>query len=147
LYFKAGFCDIIIKKGGVFMGTSLFIARIFGLCYLVIGIGFLVNRKTFQQIIVDFCKNTALMFLAGLLALVVGTIIILSHNVWVANWTVIITIIGWLGFIKGVLILVFPATAVKLTQLCHKNENFFLVRGIVVLILGAVLTYLGFFGV
>jgi len=47
------------------METSVFIARIFGLCYLIIGAGFVFNRKAFQRVMDDFCKNAALVFLAG----------------------------------------------------------------------------------
>ncbi|MCK4818514.1 hypothetical protein KA005_22280, partial [bacterium] len=112
------------------METSVFIARIFGLCYLIIGTGFVFNRKAFQQVMEDFCKNAALVFYGGILALVVGVVIILTHNVWVADWTVIITIIGWLGLIKGIWIIVFPNTVSKFMQAYLKNENLLLVHSI-----------------
>ncbi len=110
------------------METSVFIARIFGLCYLIIGAGFLFNRKNFQRVMEDFCKNAALLFFGGLLALVIGVVLILTHNIWVANWTVIITIIGWLAFIKGIWIIVFPNTVSKFMQAYQKNENMLMVH-------------------
>ena len=70
------------------METSIFIARIFGICYLVLGTGLLFNRKAFRRIMEDFCKNAALVFYGGLTSLVIGVVIILTHNVWAANWTV-----------------------------------------------------------
>ncbi len=127
------------------MGTSIFIARIFGLCYLILGIGFLFNRKAFQRVMEDFCKNAALLFFGGLLALVIGVVIILTHNVWVANWTVIITIIGWLGLIKGIWMIVFPNTVSKFMQAYQKNESLLMVHSVAALIFGAVLTFFGFF--
>lgn len=127
------------------METSVFIARIFGLCYLIIGAGFMFNRKAFKQVMDDFCKNAALVFYGGILALVIGVVIILTHNVWVANWTVIITIIGWLAFIKGIWIIVFPNTVSKFMQAYQKNENLLMIHSIAVLIFGAVLTFFGFF--
>ena len=80
-----------------------------------------------------------------MLALVIGVVIILTHNVWVANWTVIITIIGWLGFIKGIWIIVFPDTVSKFMQAYQKNKNLLMVHSVVALIFGAVLTFFGFF--
>jgi hypothetical protein len=127
------------------METPVFIARIFGLCYLIIGAGFMFNRKAFQRVMDDFCKNAALVFYGGILALVIGVVIILIHNVWVANWTVIITIIGWAGLIKGIWIIVFPNTVSKFMQAYQKNENLLMVHSVVVLIFGAVLTFFGFF--
>ncbi|KPK39245.1 MAG: hypothetical protein AMJ78_08800 [Omnitrophica WOR_2 bacterium SM23_29] len=127
------------------METSIFIARIFGLCYLIIGAGLMFNRKAFQQVMDDFCKNAALVFYGGILALVIGVVIILIHNVWVANWTVIITIIGWLALIKGIWLIVFPNTVSKFMQAYQKNESLLIVHSIGALIFGAVLTFFGFF--
>ncbi|MFH1847108.1 MAG: hypothetical protein ABH869_06095 [Candidatus Omnitrophota bacterium] len=127
------------------MGTSVFIARIFGLCYLVVGAGLMFNRKAFQRVMDDFCKNAALVFFAGLFALVIGVVIILTHNVWARNWTVIITIIGWLGLIKGIWIIVFPNTVSRFMQAYQKNERLLIVHSIGAFIFGAVLTFFGFF--
>ena len=127
------------------METLVFIARIFGLCYLIIGAGFMFNRKAFKQVMEDFCKNAALVFFAGIFALVIGVVIILTHNVWVANWTVMITIIGWAGLIKGIWIIIFPNTVSKFMQAYQKNENLLIVHSIAALIFGAVLTFFGFF--
>ncbi len=127
------------------MDSSVFIARIFGLCYLILGAGLMFNRKAFQRIMEDFCKNAALVFLGGMFSLVIGVIITLTHNVWVANWTVMITIIGWAGFIKGIWMIVFPNTVPKFMQAYQKNESLLIVHSIVALIFGAVLTFFGFF--
>ena len=127
------------------MGGSIFIARVFGLFYLIIGAGFIFNRKSFQGIMDDFCKNKAVLFFSGIFALVIGIVIVLIHNVWVANWTVMITIIGWAGLIKGIWMIVFPDTVPKFMESYRKNKNLIMIHSSIALILGAVLTYFGFF--
>ncbi|MBU0683454.1 MAG: hypothetical protein ABIH85_01190 [Candidatus Omnitrophota bacterium] len=127
------------------MDASLFIARIFGLVYLIVGIGLLFNRKLFQQVMVDFCKNLALVLFGGMFALIVGIAIILVHNVWVPHWTVIITIIGWLGLIKGIWIIVFPKSMAMFMRRYQENENLVTVHAFAAIILGVVLTFFGFF--
>jgi len=127
------------------METSVFIARILGLCYLVVGAGLLLNRKAFQRVMEDFCKNAALVLYGGMFALIIGIVIILKHNIWVANWTVMITIIGWLALIKGIWIVVFPDTVSKFMQFYQKNKNLLIVHSIAAFIFGAVLTFFGFF--
>ncbi len=84
------------------METSVFIAKILGLCYLVLGAALLLNKGLIEKVMEDFCKNAALLFIMGVFTLVLGIVMILVHNIWVANWTVIITIIGWIAFIKGI---------------------------------------------
>jgi len=127
------------------MATSVFIARIFGLCYLVIGVGFLANRKFFRRVMDDFSKNTAVLLYGGLMALVIGVVIILTHNVWEGGWPVVITVIGWVGFLKGVWMIVFPTTVPKFLRAYQKNGNLLMFQGIGALSLGVVLTYFGFF--
>jgi len=127
------------------MNASIFIARIFGLCYLIVGTGFVFNRKAFQRVMDDFCKNAALVFLAGMFSLAIGAAIILTHNIWVANWVVMITIIGWAGLIKGIWLIVFPNTVSGFMQAYQKNENLLIFHAIAALVFGAVLTYFGFF--
>ena len=127
------------------MENSIFIARIFGLCYLVLGLGFALNRNTFVRVMEDFCKNATSIFFGGALSLVIGVVIILTHNLWVGNWTVMITIIGWGGFIKGVWMIVFPNSVEKFMQAYLKNKNILVVHSILALVFGAVLTFFGFF--
>ena len=93
----------------------------------------------------DFCQNAALVFYGGLLALVVGVVIILTHNIWVANWTVMITIIGWAGLIKGIWMIVFPGTVSKFMEAYRKkHKGLLIVHAIGALIFGVVLTFFGF---
>jgi uncharacterized membrane protein len=127
------------------MEISMFIAKIFGLCYLVVGVGLAFNRKLFQKTMKDFCENSALVFLSGLSALVIGVVIILVHNIWVANWTVIITLIGWAAFTKGAWMLIFPNTVCQFIKAYLKNENLLTLHLVIVLIFGGVLTFFGFF--
>lgn len=127
------------------METSMLIARIIGPCYIIIALGMMFNRKFYQKVMDDFCKNTALLLYGGLLALVIGILIVLSHNVWAANWTVIITIFGWLGIIKGVWMLVFPETVSGFMRSYQENPSLLVVHSVIALVLGIVLTIPGYF--
>ncbi len=127
------------------MGASVFIAKIFGLCYLVIGVSLIINRQTFKQLLGDFSKNTVMVYCSGIFALLVGIVIVLTHNIWVANWPVIITIIGWIALIKGVWLLIFPNSIHYFMRAYQKNEKLLVAHSIAVLVFGIVLTYFGFF--
>ena len=127
------------------MQTSIFIAQLLGLTYLVLGVGLLINRDFFNRMVSDFSRNEAFVFLGGLMALVIGIVLILIHNIWVGRWIVLITIIGWLAFLKGVWMIVFPDTVPRFMLFYEKNRNLATVHAVVALILGVILTYLGFF--
>lgn len=127
------------------MGTAILVARIVGPCYIIFAAGMALNRKFYQKVMEDYPKNAALVFFSGLLALLIGFLIVLSHNVWVANWTVIITIFGWGGIIKGIWLTVFPDTVAKFMQAYQKNKTLLVVHSFVALLLGMCLTIFGYF--
>ena len=103
------------------MGNSVFLAKILGPYCIIIATGILCNLKSYQKVIENFCKNSALLYLGGILAFLFGFLIVLFHNVWVADWPVIITIFGWGGLIKGAWLIIFPSTLTKLTKACHEE--------------------------
>jgi len=126
------------------MGNSVLIAKILGPYCIIVVIGVMCNLKFYQRIIGDFFKNAALLYLGGVMALLFGIVIVLFHNVWVADWPVIITIFGWGGLIKGIWLIVFPNTAGKLTQAYQKKSSLLVVHLIIVLVIGVLLTVKGY---
>ncbi|MCG8432344.1 MAG: hypothetical protein MJA29_14395 [Candidatus Omnitrophica bacterium] len=127
------------------MEAAVVVARIFGLCYLMVGAGFLLNRGLFREVMEDFARGTAAVFYSGVLALVVGTLILSYHNLWAAHWSVIITVIGWGGVIKGIWLIVFPRSVPGFIRAYVRNETLLRIHSMFILVFGAVLTCFGYF--
>lgn len=125
--------------------ASVFLARLLGPYCLIMAIGVLINRKTYQEAMEDFFKNIAVLYFGGVLAFLLGLMIVLIHNLWTANWAVLITIFGWSGIIKGVWIIIFPNTLVKFIKIYKEKPALLLVNLLLVLAIGAVLTFFGYF--
>lgn len=126
------------------MATSILLAKLIGVLCLVISLGFLFGMRHYLHVCSDFAKNSSQFFMSGVIALIVGMAIVLHHNIWEWNWVVIITIIGWLAIIKGVVRLLFPSWAMKTVNLIIKNENLMYFFAVVCLIIGVILGYFGF---
>src|SRR3954451_7254736 len=90
------------------MTTSVLLARLIGPVMLVIGVAVLVNQHEFRDMAEEFLASRALLFLSGLLIMPVGVAIVLTHNVWSADWRVLITLFGWLNAIGGAVRLLAP---------------------------------------
>ena len=83
-----------------------------------------------------------MMTFGGVMSLVLGLLVVLSHNIW-TGWEIIITIFGWLAIGKGVLYLLLPDFSNDLVK--HFNtENIFNISAFGNIVLGAVLLYAGF---
>ena len=87
---------------------SILIAKILAVMFFTIGVGAFFNKDYFQKIYDDVFKSYGSTLLFGTFALIMGFIIVTYHNIWVADWTVAITVIGWLALIRGVLFLAVP---------------------------------------
>ncbi len=125
------------------MHYSIFLARWLGLILTIIGLGLLFNRKHFLSIATSVEHTAAAQFVATLLPLTLGSLLIISHNVW-TGWPIIITILGWIFFISGIFRAWMPTVWLNAI---HKNKETALpmVVFFIVFIIGLVLLYFGFF--
>jgi len=126
------------------MSASKYIARLIGPLFLVMGLGMMAEPDTVRALSAEFLSNLSLIYLAGMLALVAGLAIVNAHNLWVADWRVIITILGWLAVIGGVIRLLFPAQVQSLGTGIISNPHAMIVGGVIVLVIGAILSWVAY---
>jgi len=124
------------------MELSILIARILALTYIAFGFAAFSGRITFEKIVEEFERSQALSFVIGFLTLEAGIIMVQYHNIWVKDWRVLITVVGWTSLLKGIMLIAFPQ-AVSSFKGLYKNTR---VWGIVMIILGAVFGFWGFAG-
>lgn len=121
------------------METSIFIARSLAVVYISVALGFLVSGEFYRKELAKMLDNSAFMLLGGITALIIGLLMIEYHNIWVQNWTVLITIMGWVALLKGVIFLIFPRWVVFFKPMLKpKNLNLLILP---MVILGIVFAY------
>ena len=128
------------------METSLFLAQLIGPVLIVIGVGLLLKKTEFREMATDFLSSRALIFVSGLLTLVTGLAIVLTHNVWEFNWPVIITILGWLSIFGGVFRILFPDSVQSMGTSMLDKPAMMTVSGVIQIVLGLWLSYVGYMG-
>ena len=126
------------------MQAPIFLAKLMGPILALAGLAMLVNRKGLEALAEDFLRNRALFFLLGLIDFAVGLAIVLTHNVWVADWRIIITLLGWLLLARGVVRTLVPDRIKPLGLKLVRNQNVMAGSVAVVLVLGLVLSYFGY---
>jgi uncharacterized protein YjeT (DUF2065 family) len=128
------------------MDASIFIARLLGPMFLVMGAGMAIGPQHYRDMAREFLASRALIYIAGILAFLPGLAIVLTHNVWVFDWRLIITIFGWLGLVGGTFRLLFPAQVKAIGSALLDHTAWLRGAGVAVIVLGAVLSYFGFLG-
>jgi hypothetical protein len=69
---------------------------------------FLLRKKAFLEELFRMVEDKGFLLFSGYLALLLGLVTVILHNIWIADWRVVITIFGWLSLIKGVVRIGFP---------------------------------------
>ena len=103
----------------------------------------LIHQHRFKKIMYDFLANPVLVSASGCFNLIVGLIILVPHHLWVAQWPVIVTLIGWIAVLMGLMRLFFPETFIKYSKDLLEKTGFLLLAWIWFLI-GLYLVWAGF---
>jgi hypothetical protein len=127
------------------MDTSLFLARMIGPVLLAIGIALLINQASVRDMAAEFLASKALIFMSGVLSLLAGLAIVLTHNVWESSWPVVVTLLGWVLAIGGAFRIIFPDSVKSMGSGLLASPALLNVSGIAYGLLGAALCFLGFF--
>lgn len=127
------------------MDTSLFLAKLMGPVLVIVGIGLFLNRERYRAVVDEVIASHTMLYVFGVLALTGGLAIVLTHNIWVADWPVIITILGWLMIVRGTLRIIIPERVETLaTMIMAQWPTLLIVSDLVVIALGAFLCWKGF---
>jgi predicted MFS family arabinose efflux permease len=122
------------------MGLSVFVAKVIALMYIAAGIAALSGKISYGKIVEDFERSPGLTFVTGFITLIIGMLLVTYHNMWAKDWTVLITVIGWISLFKGVMFIAFPQ-AISVFKGWYKNTRAW---GIVMIAFGILFAYFGF---
>ena len=83
------------------MQTSIFIARLLGPIMLLVGATILIDPQPFRTMVNEVIGSMTFVYLFGLLDFIAELAFVLGHNVSVADWRLLITLLGWLLILRG----------------------------------------------
>lgn len=122
------------------------LAQVIGPLMALIGLGVLFNPTTFSLMMDEMSsgKQYLVLFVTGGVTTILGLIVVLSHNIWFWDWSVLITILGWATLIKGAIMLLFPRVSMSISRFYQGKTGLVVGAGVIGLVVGLVLSYYGF---
>jgi len=69
----------------------------------------------------------------GYITFLLGLATVVAHSLWVADWRIAITILGWTTLLKGIEKIAFPRRVNKLAQMFKGGQTFW---GVVIFLIG-----------
>jgi uncharacterized membrane protein HdeD (DUF308 family) len=125
---------------------TLFLARFIGLYCIVCGLAEMIHRQATLDAVRALLGNPSMVLWMGMIAVLAGLAMVLGHNLWRGGaLTVVVTLVGWISLLKGVLLLFLPAQSHQdLFFSAFRYEQLFYLYAAIALVLGLYLTYAGF---
>ena len=91
--------------------STTYLAGVMGWYFAATGALMLFNQKHVKTVLADVVASRGLFFFTSLITFILGLVIVNAHNVWVQDWTVAITIIGWALSLNGLARIVYTDQA------------------------------------
>ena len=126
------------------MDISMFLAQAFGLYFVISGIALLVNQDLVKGLIKKFSSDADSVAIGGFVALVIGVPLVLVHNVWEGSWQILVTVLVWLTFLKGVIRVLAPHAVVSWSKQFGAMPGLVRALLLIMVVVGLYLLYFGF---
>lgn len=120
---------------------TIILAKIFGLYFLAIGLAFIANPDRLKSMYQQIKSDENFLLLGGMLALLIGAVVVSTHNVWIFGWPVIITLLGWWSLIKGFALIIYPDFIKVFSFIQNRSDMFYRIMGPVYAAFGLFLLY------
>ena len=126
------------------MTTPKMIAGLIGPTLIAIAAGMLLNLGSFPALAEQISRDPGLIFVSGILLFVAGLAILRAHNIWAGGWPVLVTVLGWLAILGGLLRMLFPTRLAAIAATVGENTGGIIAGAVVLLVLGAFLSFKGY---
>ncbi len=131
------------------MELTLFLAKFIGVFSLIYGLSMLLKKKMVMEIFTSFFgERRATVYVLGILEVLGGLAIVLTHNIWNEGLlALVVTIFGWLLLLEGFLyIFLSKQKLMNMWRGFQESASLYYIVAGSMLLLGTYLTYVGFVG-
>jgi hypothetical protein len=123
------------------MSHAVCLACIFGPYLVITGLWALLYVDNLAKVAGAIKSSPGCFYILGILNLLIGLTIISQYNVWTMNLSFLVTLLGWVMFLRGILIFFVPQFMLKTVMGKQKTMQY---MGIIPLVWGLLLSWLAF---
>lgn len=125
--------------------VTYFLASVIGWYLVIFSLFLLLRRSIAKSAMGEIMAQPGLILILAVITVILGLLMVISHNVWVMGWPIILTLFSWLVLIVGLLRLFCPDFAIKMGQGFIGHPTRMTVAGVIFLIVGLFLLYMVYF--
>jgi len=122
--------------------TRLF-ARVLGPFLTVVPLAAAIRAPQMHSMLEDFAANPLWPWVVGAFVLLLGLVVVALHTSWANPPAVIVSAVGWLLIIRGVLLLAFPAAFMTAANAVIGTNAVWRIGYLLLALVGLYLSYVG----
>jgi hypothetical protein len=113
------------------MEISMYLARFWGSLFIILGLSSVLAK--FLGRVIEYTEDKSITISTGYITFLLGLITVTLHSVWVTDWRVAVTILGWVTLLKGIEKIALPDRVNKKAQMFKGGQ---LLWGFVIFLIG-----------
>ena len=122
--------------------TRMF-SRVLGPFLVIADVTAIARASDMQKLLSQFEANSLWTWVTGAFVLILGLIIVAGHQYWRGAAAIIVSVLGWLVTLRGLLLLAFPKAFVSVAHSMIGAQAWWVALCIAFALVGLYLTYVG----
>jgi len=122
--------------------TRMF-SRVLGPFLVIVDVTAIARASDMQKLLSQFEANSLWTWITGAFILAFGLIIVAAHQYWRGAAAIIVSVLGWLVTLRGLLLLAFPQVFVSVANSMIGAQAWWVAVCIIAGLVGLYLTYVG----
>lgn len=122
--------------------TRMF-ARVLGPFAAILGITVVARASEMRTLLSDFESNSVWTWVTGAFVLLIGLVVIALHPHWRGAAAIMVSLLGWMIALRGLLLLAFPAVFMSAAKATIGMGPLWIAISVMLAVVGFYLTYVG----
>ncbi|OBG95411.1 hypothetical protein A5697_24425 [Mycobacterium sp. E3251] len=123
--------------------TTRFFSRVLGPFLVIVDVTAVARVSDMQSLLSQFEANSMWTFVTGAFILLLGLTIVAAHQSWRGAAAIIVSLLGWLIVLRGLLLVAFPKFFASLANDMIGAQAWWITACVVFALVGVYLTYVG----
>lgn len=115
---------------------TTYLATVIGWYLVVVSLLLLCRYEHIKRVTKDIMAQPGQFFIVGIITLLLGLLLVTSHNIWLWGWPVVITVFSWLVLVGGLIRLYFPEKTLEMWSSFMGNAITARVVAIIIFLVG-----------
>ncbi|HHP0257296.1 TPA: hypothetical protein ACRZRH_002943 [Legionella pneumophila] len=120
---------------------TTFLTTVIGWYLVIVSLFLLFHNEHAKSAMAEIIAHRGSQLIMAIVTLITGLLLVVSHNIWVMGWPVVITLFAWLVLLGGLIRFLCPDTAVRVGQSFVDNPIRLKIAAVIFFIIGLFLLF------